>query len=77
MNNTHSFKVGDRYQFYSADAIGFIVEYVGPDNKWYIIEGISKGEYGKFGCASSDYTYLGNFSKSHNFDNLYNILNNE
>lgn len=69
-------QIGDRYQFYIHDAFGHIVEYT--EKGFLVIEGEGVGRYGNFDVLNDIwYTYIGNFSKSTNFSNLYSILNEE
>lgn len=71
-------KIGDRYQYY-----GYIFEITGliTDNNMYPCvciksetAGWSIGQAAKF-FFRDGWKYLGNFGKSHNFNNLYAILN--
>lgn len=73
-------KVGDRYEFDDSDSHWFIYEYISVNYDVVIIDSNSKypisswtiGEINNW--QPDDDKYMGNFAKSDNFSNLYNIL---
>lgn len=70
-------RIGDRYDWYNKGHSAFAdaIEYVG-NNEWLITEGPKAGEMYpvEIITSSKSWVYIGNFSKSRNFNNLYDIL---
>lgn len=73
------YKIGDRYRHTS----GLIVEVINLKGKWWhqevvLEQGNSTAEEGTISSwviDSDNWEYLGNFSKSDSFEELYNLFN--
>lgn len=73
-------RIGDRYRWYKPGRWiwAYVVEFTGNKDEWLIVEGKNVGStYGFVSYKNLQWKYLGNFSKSSNFSNLYSILNEE
>jgi hypothetical protein len=76
-------RVGDRFR-YETGNIWEVTRPLDDDSRgeMVVIYGVTTatGTHGTFGHASyfeDNHEYLGNFAKSHQFKNIYKILNNE
>lgn len=74
-------RVGDRYQF--GDDINFHIWEIISDTKCIVIYSNDAVELGTVGKCRNEkwppnlYKYLGNFSKDSNFNELYELFNQE
>jgi hypothetical protein len=80
--NRDEIRIGDRFQWLKCGVPAEVYEITNlkPMTGTVVVPdvGYELGEIGRYDFESSEYfVYLGNYSKSNRFKQIYNILNNE